>query len=79
MMPFPYAVFFYGGPLFVAILIAFMLGAVFEHRRSRVHLTKEELRHAEMSGYHLGLKHGYYKAVRERKRHPVLFDVDREG
>jgi hypothetical protein len=79
MIASPYAVFFYGGPALVLLLIVFTLGAIFEHRRCRLRLaTREELHRAEIEGFRLGVKQGYYRAKREQEHDRVLLDVDLE-
>ena len=62
-MPTPFALFFYGMPVLVALLIVFISGMAIErHRyRKRFH-SDDELQAAEHASYQRGLEHGYARA-----------------
>jgi hypothetical protein len=79
MMSLPYALFFYGGPIMMVLLIVFTSGAAVEHRRcrSRYH-TDREMQEAERQGYRLGVKRGYQHAMQTRRQATVQIDVDRD-
>jgi len=79
MISFPYALFFYGGPIMMVLLIAFAAGVAVEHHRcrSRYH-TDCEMRDAEKQGYRLGMRRGYYQAMHPPRQTTVQLDADRD-
>jgi hypothetical protein len=79
MLSFPYALFFYGGPVLLVLLIAFTSGVAVEHRRcrSRYH-TDREMQEAEKQGYRLGVKRGYHQAMQTRRLAAVPAAAERQ-
>jgi hypothetical protein len=62
-MPTAFALFFYGAPVLVALLIIFTSGMALERHRCRSHFhTDDEMQAAERASYQRGLEHGYARA-----------------
>ena len=77
-MPLPFALFFYGAPILVALLIVFTFGMALERYRNRSHLhTDDELQAIEKASYQRGLQHGYARASLSAKVLAVRMNANR--